>query len=154
MCGMESLSPWRERSKGGYVVTGRNCDALWVGLLAQLSKSVYYGTATADAWPELRTAIELRGGDYLALPTDQPGGDSVWHFAATACPLCSSQDCQRSNGSRELHWVGPGVALKLLAPATAALVWCYLLNNNPAARLEKSEAWAALSAHVAVVAGV
>ena len=46
------------------------------------------------------------------------------------------------------------MALKLLAPATAALVWCYLLNNNPAARLEKSEAWAALSARVAVVADV
>lgn len=134
-------------------MTGRSCDALWVGLLAQIKRPVFYGTATDDEWPELRTAIELRGGDYLALPVGQPDELPLWHFVSNVCPLGSTQVCQRSNGTCEVHWVGPGAVLKPVAPATAALVWCYLLNGNPDARLEKSEDWAALSARVSVLAG-
>ncbi len=130
-------------------MTARHSDALLVQLLAQQPQQIYCGLTSDDEWPDLRTAIELRGGEYLALAVEEPGEPTMWNVATTACPLRASRVLVRGNGSRDLLWVGPDTVLKPVGPGIAALAWCCLLCAYPDARLQKSEIWAAATSRAA-----
>src|SRR5688500_7123189 len=132
-------------------MTPRHGDSQLIDLLAHQPEAVFCGTASAEAWPDRRAAIELRGGEYLALAAGPPN-EPLWNVITTACPLRTSLVILRGNGDKDLLWVGPGAVLKPVNPLVATLLWCGLLNSYPGARLHKSEAWAALTARAATCA--
>jgi hypothetical protein len=109
-------------------------DDLRAALLLDRQTRLWLWTGPPDRWPEVRVALELGGGEYVAAL----GGSSAFQRNALAlATVAFPRPAVEGEGASPVDAINPQVA---------SLIWLGVTRLDRLGRIEKSEAWAALLA--------